>query len=68
MCRSGSGSNQPEPLSMEYPALPACETTPPPAISKPTIKKAAKGKSQIAKGKAKAVGKKEEEEESFSAT
>ncbi|XP_039854397.1 uncharacterized protein LOC120712623 isoform X2 [Panicum virgatum] len=63
--RSGSGSNQPEPLSMEYPALPACETTPPPAISKPTTKKAAKGKAkepkgkaQTAKGKAKAAGKK----------
>jgi len=65
MCRSGSGSNQPEPLSMEYPALPACETTPPPAISKPTTKKAAKGKAkepkgkaQTAKGKAKTTGKK----------
>ena len=65
MCRSGSGSNQPEPLSMEYPALPACETTPPPAISKPTTKKAAKGKAkepkgkaQTAKGKAKAARKK----------
>ena len=53
MCRSGSGSNQPEPLSMEYPALPACETTPPPAISKPTTKKAAKGKAKEPKGKAK---------------
>ena len=69
MCRSGSGSNQPEPLSMEYPALPACETTPPPAISKPTKKKAAKGKAkepkgkaQTAKGKAKAAGKKKKKE------
>ena len=48
MCKSGSGSNQPEPLSMEYPTLPACETTTPPAISKPTTKKAAKGKAKIA--------------------
>jgi len=38
---------------MEYPALPACETTPPPVISKPTTKKAAKGKAKAAKGKAK---------------
>ena len=56
MCKSGSGSNQPEPLSMEYPTLPACETTTPPAISKPTTKKAAKGK-------AKAAGKKKKKKE-----
>ena len=54
MCRSGSGSNQPKP--------PACETTPPPIISKPTTKKAAKGKAQTAKGKAKAAGKKKKKE------
>ena len=53
MCRSGSGSNQPEPLSMEYPTLPACETTTPPAISKPTTKKAAKGKAKAARKKKK---------------
>ncbi|KAG2600544.1 hypothetical protein PVAP13_5KG526114, partial [Panicum virgatum] len=53
--RSGSGSNQPEPLSIEYPTLLACETTPPRAISKPTRKKAAKGK-------AKAAGKKKKKE------
>ena len=54
---------------MEYPALLACETTPPPAISKPTTKKAAKGKAkepkgnaQTAKGKAKAAGKKKKKE------
>ena len=58
MCRSESGSNQPEP--------PACETTPPPAISKPTTKKAAKGKAQTAKGKAKAVGKKKKKKKEVS--
>ena len=59
MCKSGSGSNQPEPLSMEYPTLPACETTTPPAISKPTTKKAAKGK-------AKAAGKKKKKKKEVS--
>jgi len=47
-CRSASGSNQPEPLSIEYSTLLACETTPPRAISKPTRKKAAKGKAKEA--------------------
>ena len=51
MCRSGSGSNQLDPLAIEYPMLSARETTPPPATSKTT-----KGKK--AKEKAKAAGKK----------
>jgi hypothetical protein len=55
MCRSGSGSNQLEPLSIKYLMIPTCEITPPPAISKSTREK-------IAKGKAKTAGKKKKKE------
>ncbi|PAN47280.1 hypothetical protein PAHAL_9G249000 [Panicum hallii] len=53
--RSGSGSNQLEPLSIKYLMIPTCEITPPPAISKSTREK-------IAKGKAKTAGKKKKKE------
>jgi hypothetical protein len=48
MCRSGSGSNQPELLSIEYPMLPTSENTPPPPIAKPPGEKKAKGKAKAA--------------------
>ncbi|PAN51312.1 hypothetical protein PAHAL_9G584800 [Panicum hallii] len=46
--RSGSGSNQLEQLSIEYPILPTRESTPPPATSKPRKEKKTKRKAKIA--------------------
>ncbi|CAO2165015.1 unnamed protein product [Urochloa humidicola] len=46
--RSGSGSNQLEQLSIEYPMLPTSENTPPHATSKLPTEKKAKGKTKAA--------------------
>ncbi|CAL4888506.1 unnamed protein product [Urochloa decumbens] len=46
--RSGSGSNQPEQLSIEYLMLPTSENPTPPATSKPPREKKAKGKTKAA--------------------
>jgi hypothetical protein len=48
MCRSGSGSNQPELLSIEYSIPPISENTPPPPIAKPPGEKKAKGRAKAA--------------------
>ncbi|KAJ1258826.1 hypothetical protein BS78_10G104700 [Paspalum vaginatum] len=58
MCRSGSGSNQPESLSIQHPA---CGTsTPPPATSNPTHKRKASGKANARKNKVTAKSKKQD--------
>ncbi|CAN6183081.1 unnamed protein product [Urochloa humidicola] len=59
--RSGSGSNQLEQLSIEYPMLPTSENTPPPATSKLPTEKKAKGKTKAAtKKKSKSKNKKKQ--------
>jgi hypothetical protein len=54
-CRFGTGSNQLETLSIEYPMPSTCEKTPPPTTSKATKEKKAKGKSKAASKKKKEV-------------
>jgi len=44
LCRSGSGSNHPESLPIEYPLLSWGQTTPPPATSMLGERKKPKGK------------------------
>jgi hypothetical protein len=52
-CRFGTGSNQLEILSIEYPMPSTRETTPPPTTSKATKEKKAKGKAKAASKKKK---------------
>jgi hypothetical protein len=61
MCRSRSGSNQPELLSIEYPILPTHENTPPPPTAKPPGEKKAKQKAKAA-GKKKSSPKKKKKQ------
>ncbi|CAN6324900.1 unnamed protein product [Urochloa humidicola] len=54
--RSGSGSSQLDPVSIEYPMIAAGETTPPPATTKSRKEK------KVTKGTTKATGKKKKKQ------
>lgn len=61
--RSGKGSNQPEPLSLEFSLFSSGETTPPPTTSMATGNKKAEGKVKaVEKKKNKAAVKKKKKE------